>query len=118
MTYPVTWPKANPKRPDTVASRTTEQQRLDLWERRITTRELAKQLGVHEKYVSSVFPGKQPIFNKKPLIEARKALKLELGREVIKGKYSISQAAKIAFVSYNTMMRAVNKVREIDNESN
>lgn len=109
--YPDTWPKANPKRPSTLASRITEQEKIDLYQRKITTRELARRYETNEKYVSALFPGKEPIYNKKPLVEARKAFKLAVAKEVLEGKYTIRQAAKVAYVCYNTMLRCVAKAK-------
>ena len=109
--YPDTWPKPNPKRPKTLASRITEQQKIDLYARRITTRELARLYETNEKYVSALFPGKEPIYDKKPLAEARKAYKLAIAKEVLEGKYTIRQAADIAYVCYNTMLRFVAKAK-------
>ncbi len=110
-TYPDKWPKPNPFKPNAVASRVTEEQREDLYNRRLTTRALAKLLDVHEKYVTHLFPGKAPIADKKQLIEARKLYKLEIAKQVMVGKYSIQQAADVAHVSYNTMHRNLAKAK-------
>lgn len=111
--YPDTWPKANPKRPLTLASRITEQQKNDLYQRKITTRDLAKLYNTHEKYVSALFPGKEPIYDKKPLMEARKAFKLAIAKEILEGKYTITQGAEVACVCYNTMLRFVAKAKAL-----
>jgi transposase-like protein len=116
MDYPSFWPKANPRKPDSLQSRITEQQKRDLYSRVVTTRELAKTLGVHEKYLSFKFYSKVEVVDKKPLIEARKAYKLEIATQVMQGKYSIQQAADTAYVSYNTMQRCVQKAKELHPE--
>jgi len=112
MKYPATWPKPNPKKPKELASRITEQQKQDLYERRITTRELAKLLEVHENYLSFRFPHKVPLPNVKELQKARKEFKLAIAHQVVEGRYTITEGSKAAFVSYNTMCRLVKKVRE------
>lgn len=111
MSYPSFWPKADPLKPELLQSRITEQQKEDLYSRKVTTRELAKLLEVHETYLSYRFPFKLPVVDKKPLIEARKAFKLEIAVQVLKGRYSIQQAADAAYVSYNTMQRFVQKAK-------
>jgi hypothetical protein len=111
MTYPTHWPRFNSLKPKSLQSRITEQQKHDLFERRITTRDLAKLLDVHERYLSFKYAGKQEVINKKPLIEARKAYKIEIAKQVLEGKYSIVQAANVANVSYNTMQRFLQKAK-------
>jgi len=58
-----------------------------------------------------MFSGKQEVFNKKPLVEARKAYKIEIGKLILEGKYSIVQASAVANVSYNTMQRFLQKAK-------
>ena len=82
-----------------------------MYNRRITTRDLAVLLNVHERYLSYMYPGKIAVSNKKALIEARKLFKLAIAKEVIDGKYSTAQAARVAYVSYNTMRRFVKKAK-------
>lgn len=113
MNYPSHWPKPNPKRTTALASRITEEQKRQLYHREITTRDLAKVLGVHEEYLSYMYPGKVPIIDKKPLIEARKLYKLEMAKLVIEGKHTTMEAAMIAHVSYNTMRRFIKKVQNV-----
>jgi transposase-like protein len=112
MDYPSFWPKANPKKPEALQSRITEQQKRDLYHRQITTRDLAKLLNVHEKWLSRLFYSKEPICDKRPLIEARKLFKLDIAVQVLNGTYSMQQGADRAFVSYNTMQRYVQKAKE------
>ena len=109
--YPCYWPKANPRKPNALQSRITEQQKRDLYSRTITTKALSELLEVHEGYLSYVFTGKVRILDKKPLIEARKEYKIEVAKDILQGKYSIQQAANIAYVSYNTMQRYLNKAK-------
>lgn len=103
--YPAHWPKPNRHKPATLATRITEQQKQDLYNRKVTTRELATILGVHERYLSQHYSGKVPVLDKKPLIEARKAFKLEIAKQILDGKITGRQASKIANVSYRTMVR-------------
>ena len=109
--YPVHWPRPYKHKPTALASRITEQQKLDLYHRRVTTRDLAKILGVHERYMSQVFSGKIPVTDKKPLIEARKLFKLAVAEQIIAGKYTITEASKVANVSYNTMRRFLERAK-------
>lgn len=115
--YPDYWPKPDPNKPNKLQSRITEQQKLDLYNRVITTRALAAQLGVHERYFSAMFPHKVPILDKKPLTEARKAYKLQVAREVLAGKYTVAEASKVAHVHKNTMQRYVLKARKLQQEA-
>lgn len=111
MQYPSFWPKSDPHKPNSLQSRITENQKQDLFNRRVTTRALAKVLGVHEKYLSYKFYTKVKVVDKRPLTEARKLYKLEIGIQVLKGKYTIQEAANVAYVSYNTMQRFVVKAK-------
>jgi len=110
--YPSSWRKANPRRPNALQSRITEQQKLDLYNRNITTRDLAKVLDVHEKHLSFAFPGKKPIVDKGVLIEARKDFKLSVAKEILEGRLSIDGAAKKCCVSYHTMWRHLAKAKK------
>jgi len=109
--YPDHWRKANPKRPNALQSRITEQQKADLYSREISTRELAKVLNVHEKHLSYVFPGKEPITNKRLLIEARKEFKISVAKEILQGTLTIQGAANKCYVSYHTMLRYLQKAK-------
>lgn len=112
--WPTDWPRPNPKKPMAVQTRITDEQKRDLYNRKITTRDLAKVLGIHERYCSALFPHKVQLRDRKVLMEARKAYKLEIANQVIQGKYTITEAAKVAFVSYNTMQRFVTKAKAIN----
>jgi hypothetical protein len=107
--YPAHWPECNPARPDTVASRITDRQKKDLYERNVTTRELAKLFGVREAYLSHLFPGKGPGFKeaKKRLINTRKEYRCNYASMVIEGKISCKDAAIASRIPYRSMARAV-----------
>ena len=111
MTYPADWPRPNVHKPLSLQTRITELQKHDLYHRRITTKDLATQLGVHARYLSYMFPGKEPIVDKAPLIQARRDFKLAIAREILQNKYNIVHGAKIANVSYNTMQRFLAKAK-------
>ena len=59
--YPQHWPKPNKLRPNTVASKVTDEIKTALFQRNLTTRQLAKELNVSEKYLSGLFPGKDSV---------------------------------------------------------
>lgn len=112
--YPTHWPEANPKRPDTVASRITDQQKKDLYDRKITTRQLAKQFNVREAYLSQLFSGKGPGFSKakKILINTRKEYRHNYAIQVLAGKITIKDAAKASRIPYRSMARAVQLLKK------
>jgi len=109
--YPLTWPKPDPRRPKAVQTRITDEQKRQLYNRQITTRALAQLLGVHEKYVSSLFPGKAPIPASPDLRAIRNEFREALALEVMRGNLSITQASQKAHTSYNTMQRIFAKAR-------
>ena len=113
LPYPKTWPGACSKHPKSVVSRVTEQQKEDLFMRRITTRQLALELGVREQYVSSLFPGKIATERKGKtlLLQARKEIRKREAARVIEGLLSITQAATALRISYRSMARAVQAAR-------
>lgn len=111
LPYPSSWPRPDPKRPSSLASRITEDQKLKLYNREITTRELAALLDVHENYLSYKFPTKVPIPDTKKLLQARKEYKLEVAKLVLQNKLTTRQAAEVAHTSYNTMARFVAKAK-------
>ncbi len=115
-TYPDTWPTEDPARPEALHSRITEKQKEDLYQRRITTRDLAAQLAVHEKWLSARFPGKAAVQNTKVLIQVRREYKVEMGKRVLQGMYTIQQAANLVHVSWNTMYRYVKKAKDLHPE--
>lgn len=88
-----------------------------LYNREITTRDLAKLLDVHENYLSTLFPGKvTPIsqqieegMHKKRAI--RKVFRTLWARKVIKKEVSVADAANHTAVSKRTMQRIVRKLQ-------
>lgn len=111
--YPDTWPTPDPSKPQRLHSRITDKQKADLYNRLVTTRELATSLGVHEKHLSSRFPGKKPIIDTKVLMATRREYKTEIGRQVLEGRYTIREASAIVHCSYNTMQRYVAKAKAL-----
>lgn len=114
MTYPNTWPRPLPFKPEAVVSRITEQQKHDLYERRTTTRDLAKALGVREDYLSSLFPGKdEPMEQaRKRLLDARKEFRASYGQRVISGELTLTKAGALSRTPYRTMARIVQALRK------
>lgn len=115
--YPDFWPQPDPRHPEYLRTRITEAQKIALYTREVTTRDLAQTLGVTEKHLSTFFPGKCPIPDKKLLIKARREYKLEVAKEVLRGKYTVNQAAKLAYTSYSTMLRRVKEAYNADPEA-
>lgn len=109
MNYPDSWPKPNTKFPRAVTSRITEQEKEALYNRSITTRALAERLGVREKWLSVLFPGKVPAFSrdKRVLRAVRKEFRDLQAKAVIAKTLKIHQAAVICRISYRSMARAV-----------
>lgn len=120
--YPDTWPKAKGVG-FTLAHRITEQQKIDLFNRKITTRDLAKLLNVREEYLSTVFPGKIPATKaprryeteRRALLDARKQFRVEQAYLVLAEKQSIKDAAKVCNTSYRNMARFVQALKEKNN---
>lgn len=112
--YPSAWPKANPDRPKALSSRVTEAQKYALYHRLVTTRDLAKQLGVEETYLSRLFPGKTETISKgKQILTAtRREFRKGLASEVISRSKTVKEAAKLANTSCRTMARVVKALRE------
>jgi hypothetical protein len=112
MTYPDTWPKFNPRKPWALSSRITDQEKSDLYESKITAKQLAIKYGTHEKYVAAMFPGrlrveKPPKLSKleQPLAIAREEFRMAICVEVLKGKMTVIAASEVCSCSYNTMQR-------------
>jgi hypothetical protein len=116
-TYPDAWPKPNPKKPLSLVTRITEQQKRNLYNRLVTTRELAKNLEVHEAYLSAIFPGKvKPVAQQiKEGMHKKRAIRLVfrrlLARQVLKGEISLNAATARANVSERTMRRILKQVQ-------
>jgi len=115
---PQTWPGPDPtKSPAALINRVTADQLSDLYNRRITTRQLAKDLGVAEKWLSYLYHGRAPSPRKSDLRAARLGLRMMYAQQVIDGKISVSNAAKLLYCSYNTVRRAVIKLQEASNHA-
>lgn len=110
--YPISWPLPT-SRTNAVASRITHDQKKALYEREITTRDLAKTLNVREAYLSFLFPGKGPtlVRAKKALLAVRKEYRLSYAKKVIEGLMTTDQAATAARIPYRSMARAVQALR-------
>lgn len=110
--YPASWPLPT-DRTNSVVSKVTHEQKKDLYERNITTRDLAKILSVREAYLSHLFPGKGPTLTraKKALLAARKEYRLSYAKKVIEGLMKVDQAATAARIPYRSMARAVQMLR-------
>lgn len=116
MTYPDTWPKRNAQKPWTLSSRITDQEKTDLYNGKITAKELAITYNTHEKYVAGMFPGrapkKKPIpKSEMPLTLARVEFRMAICVDVLNGKYTVMAASKICSCSYNTMQRWLAKAK-------
>mgnify|MGYP000965452289 CR=1 FL=1 len=103
----------------TLRERITAQQREDLYNRRITTREMASQLGVSETHLSRTFPGKIPgqaqatRKEKRILLAVRNEFRDKLAAEVIAGRLDRRKAARTANCSERTMWRHIAHVRSL-----
>jgi len=127
MTYPAHWPRPykytdsthRATRRNSLLSLITEEDKIALYQRRITTRALALKYKVTECYVSKLFPGKAPIEEttrdrvkaKKDLHIVRRQFRATLVVRVLAGELSTAQAADAARISYRSMARAVKEGR-------
>ena len=121
--YPENWPKPCKLRPNSLVSRITDEEKRQLYEREVTTRDLARRYSVRETWVSTLFPGKTEaisvlIKNKKVLTKARKEFRMSQAQLVLGGKLSTVEAAKTCKTSYRSMARAVQTLRKAQNEQN
>lgn len=119
--YPENWPKPCKLRPNSLISRITDEEKRQLYNRELTTRELAKRYNVRETWVSTLFPGKVEaisvlIKNKKVLTRARKEYRVSQAALVLSGNLSTVEAAKVCKISYRSMARAVQAARKAANE--
>lgn len=80
---------------------------LDLYNRRVTTRALAKKYGTTEKWMSQVYNGKVKLPNSAQRRQARQAFREFHAQRVISNEVNIYQAASAACTSYSTMRRVV-----------
>jgi len=101
----------------TLRTRITVAQLEDLRTRKITTRDLAKKLGVSECHLSRTYPGHkinkeppQPKQPKKVLREIRNKFRITLAELVKQGTISAEEAAKRANCSSRTIYRHLAKL--------
>lgn len=94
-----------------IRDRMTKEQYEDLYNRRVTVRDMAKTLGVTENYLSHAVPERAPKRNPKLLRATRRLFQEQLAREVIEGKHTVYAGAEIAHVSERTMYRRIEDVR-------
>lgn len=101
----------------TLRQRITAAQLDDLRNRRVTTRALAKELGVTEGHLSRVFPGKIPSQAKTVMQEKARLRKIRddyrqsLAKQVVDGQLTVSQAAAQAYCHERTMFRHLKRIR-------
>lgn len=84
----------------------------DLYNRRKTVREVAKELGVSENYLSHAIPERAPKRNPKLLKATRRLFQDQIAREVLQGKHTIYRGAELAHVSERTFYRRLAKLRD------
>lgn len=110
-------PSYDPERRPTLREKVTPQQLDDLYNRRITGRALAAELGVTENWLSRNFSGKVPGLvrtaraQKKELFAARTAYRDSLARRIRAGEMTRSDACAIAHCSERTMSRHISRVK-------
>lgn len=109
--YPAHWPRPNPRNPDSLASRISEEDKVALYNRETTGRALSRKYGVTEKWLSSKFHGRKPVVPKNLRLKAIRQFRLFHAKQVIDGLTTTRQAAAAAFTSYSTMRRTVMKLR-------
>lgn len=119
--YPSDWPKPNQRSKLTLVNRITEAQKLALFNRTVTTRDLADQLGVREAYLSTLFPGKVPpsansirgaARRRRDFLVVRRSFRAIQAQKVIAKELTVAEAADLASIGYRTMARLVRKLRE------
>lgn len=116
--YPETWPKANPQRQWTLASRVTEAEKAALYNREITAKELADRYNTHEKYIAAMYPGRtkavKPVKkSESSLVKAREEFRLDVCVKILQGDHTVKAASVICNCSYNTMQRWLAKAKEL-----
>ncbi len=77
----------------------------DLYHRRRTVRDIAKELGVTENYLTHAIPERAPKRNPKLLKATRRLYQDQIAREVLQGKHTIFKGAELAHVSERTFYR-------------
>ena len=111
---PTTWPGPDPARPRKLVSRVDPGDLVDLYNRRVTTREFARKYEVSEKWVGKTFPGKRPLDDKRTRRATRDSLRALQAELVRDGLTSLKEAADKACCSYSCMRRLVLKVSNVE----
>lgn len=83
----------------------------DLYNRRVTVRAAAKQLGVTENYLSHAIPERANKRNPHLLRATRRLYQDQVAREVLAKKYTMQQGADMAHLSLRTMYRRVESLK-------
>ena len=96
-----------------VRDRMTQEQKDALYYRRKSVRQLAKELGVTENYLTHAMPERAPKRNPQLLRAARRLFQLQVAREVTEGKHTVQAGSDLACVSERTMYRRITEVREM-----
>jgi transposase-like protein len=84
----------------------------DLYNRRVSVKEVAEKLGVGPNYVSFAIPERAPKRNPVLLKATRKLFQNQIAREVLEGKHTVTEAANLACISERTMFRRLKKLKE------
>lgn len=116
--YPDTWPKANPQKRWSLASRITEAEKHALYNRQITARELADRYNTHEKYIAAMYPGRAKIAkpvkkSDSELVKARTEFRLDICIKILEGELTVRKASGICNCSYNTMQRWLARTKKM-----
>ena len=96
-----------------VRDRITKEQKEALYSRKRSVTAIAAELGVTVSHLSKYCPEREPKRNARLLLVTRKLFQKTIATECLNGKYSVAEAAKLAYVSLRTMYR---RVEELKNE--
>ena len=115
LPYPPEWDSQGKKpgspyyRPGTFLESVSREDKLALFNRRITTRALAQKYEVAECYVSQLFPGKIKgnSRSKSVLLAARREYRKVVAAKVLKGELALQTAAAELHIHERTMRRAL-----------
>lgn len=118
--YPLDWdaqrrkPGSHYYRPGTLLETVTTEDKLALYNRRLTTRALAEKYSVKENTISALFPGKVPHESRRAsrsaktaLLATRREYRRVVAERVVKGELSLKAAAESLHVHPRTMRRAL-----------
>jgi len=95
-----------------VRDRMTQAQKDDLFYRRKSVRQLAKELGVTENYLTHAMPERAPKRNPKLLRATRRLFQLQVAREVQEGKHTVQAGSDLACISERTMYRRLSQLSQ------